>query len=171
MATIQEYDRFVAGIPEAEREYRTLELYHPSLNKVYRFVRNSIDVSFNLESSAPRNAGELVAFSRATMSITEPSEREDSEQILSVSFGNVGGIMHEILDQISGYGLFQQMEVVYRKYFSGVTTEPAATPLYLFASTLGFTGESVTFVAEDANLSQKRSGRQYTIETFPGLAP
>lgn len=137
---------------------------------VQRFVSDYTDKSFGLESTAPRNPGQNVLFTAATLEIIEPSERNDSDQALSVTFGNVDGRIHDIVDQITGQGFFDQVQIVYRKYFSGDFTQPATQPLYLFASTLAFDGPtSVSFTAEDTDLSAKRSGTLYTFEQFPGL--
>jgi hypothetical protein len=172
MATIEAWKRFTASNPEAQREYRTIEVWHSQFSTVRRFVFNSsVDLSAGLESTAPRNAGATVVFQAATGTITEPAERQDSEQVLGVSFGSVDGTIHDILDQITGVGYFESVQVVYRKYYSGDLTEPAVDPLYLFASGLNFDGPAqVTFSAEDADLSQKRAGSLYTTEAFPGLA-
>jgi hypothetical protein len=170
MATLNSWKRFLVGAPEAQREYRTIEIFHPQLDQVYRFVSNYIDVDFTIESTGPRNASESVTFRGVTMQITEPAERQDSEQNLSISFGNVDGTIHDIVDQITGQGFFDQIEIVYRKYYSGDLTQPAISPLYLFASNIAFSGPTeVSFTAEDVDLSQKRSGLVYTIEDFPGL--
>lgn len=170
MSTLAQWQRFVANAPEAQREYRTIEVWHAQFKKMYRFVSNYNDVTFGLESEAPRNPGSNKVFSGVTLQITEPAEREDSEQALSVEFGNVDSVIHEILDQISGTGYFTEVEIVYRKYYSGDLSQPAVPPLYLFASNISFNGPtSVAFTAEDADLSQKRSGTIYTVEAYPGL--
>lgn len=170
MATLAAWGRFVASVPEAQREYRTLEIHHPDLSQTYRFVSNYVNVDLTLEAGAPRNAGALVTFTAATLRITEPAEREDAEQVLGVTFGNADGTVHDIIDQITGTGFFSPAEVIYRKYYSGDLTEPAVAPLYLFAASLGFDGPTaVTFSAEDIDLAQKRAGTRYTLEEFPGL--
>lgn len=170
MASLAAWERFVVNAPESQREYRTIEISHPQLDQVYRFVSNYKDLQATLESDAPRNPSELVTFRGVTLAITEPAERHDSEQALVVDFGNVDGTIHNILDQISGSGFFTQVDIVYRKYYSGDLTQPAVSPLYLFASKVSFEGPTtVSFTAEDTDLSQKRSGIIYTVEDFPGL--
>lgn len=172
MPSIDVYKRFLNGNPEAQREYRTVEAFHPQWDRSYRFVKNYTDREFTLESTAPRNAGEIVTFDGVTLNITEPAEREDSEQILSITFGNVDGLVYDMLDQISGAGYLSQVEIVYRKYYSGDTTEPASTPLYLYLSGVDFEGPtSVSMTAEDVDMTQKRAGIVYTTKAFPGLAP
>lgn len=170
MATLEEWKKFTVGAPESQREYRTIEIWHPQLDQVYRFVSNYNDVDFILESSAPRNPGESVTFRGVSLSITEPAERQDSEQVLSVSFGNVDGTIHGIIDQITGSGFFDQIQIIYRKYYSGDLSAPALSPSTLFASNIAFDGPiQVSFNAEDVDLTQKRAGLNYIIEQFPGL--
>ena len=171
MATLEEWRKFLANETESQREYRTIEIFHPQLSQVYRFVSNSVDVSLTLESDAPRNPGETVVFEQASLGIVEPAEREDSEQTLGVKFGTVDGRLPAIVDQITGTGFFTPVQIVYRKYFSGDLTQPAVPPLLLSAANLDFDGPtSVELTAEDADLSQKRSGRLYRLEVFAGLA-
>ena len=172
MPSIDDYKRFLNGNPESQREYRTIEAWHPQWSQTYRFVKNYVDRDFTLESTAPRNPNELVTFEGVTLNITEPAEREDAEQVLSISFGNVDGLVYDMIDQISGSGYLSQVEIVYRKYYSGDTTQPASTPLYLFLSGVDFEGPTrVVMTAEDVDLTQKRSGSIYTTTAFPGLAP
>jgi len=170
MATLEQWQRFVANVPEAQREYRTLEIWHPQLERVYRFVTNYFVLIATLEGDAPRDPGDDVVFTGSTLRIVEPAERQDVEQTLQVEFGNVDGTIHEITDQISGLGYFTGVEVVYRKYYSGDLSQPAVPPLYLYAAALAFSGPtSVSFTAEDVDLSQKRAGKLYTGELFAGL--
>jgi len=170
MATLTDFKKFLANEPQSVIEFRTIEIFHPQLSQVYRFVSAYTDQQFGLESTAPRSAGQTVTFDGVTLEIIEPAEREDSEQVLSVIFGNVDGRVHDIVDQISGQGFFDQVELIYRKYYSGDLTEPAVPPITLFVSSLSFDGPTtVKFNAEDTDLSAKRSGTVYTFEQFPGL--
>lgn len=169
MANLIAWERFVTNFPESQREYRTIEIWHPQFSQTYRFVANYLDINFTLEAGAPRDPSASVPFTGSTIRVVEPSEREDMEQALSVQFGNVDSTIHEIVDQITGTGYLSSAEVIYRKYYSGDLSEPATPPLYLFASDLGFEDTTVSFSAEDSDLSQKRSGVIYTLELFPGL--
>lgn len=170
MANLIAWERFVTNFPESQREYRTIEIWHPQFAQPYRFVSNYVNIDLTLEAGAPRDPSSSVTFTGSTLRIVEPSEREDMEQVLSVDFGNTDSTIHEIVDQVAGTGYLSSAEVIYRKYYSGDLTEPATPPLYLFASSLDFNDTSVSFSAEDADLSQKRSGVLYTLELFPGLS-
>lgn len=170
MTTLEAYQRFITSEPEAQREIRTLEVYHPQFGMI-RYVNDYTDFDATIEDGAPRNAGEIVAFTAATLGIQDPSDRNDADQILSITLGATDTILNDLVDQVSGSGYFDQIEVIYRKYYSGDTTQPAVPPAYLFGSSLSFeNGTIATFTAEDINLEAKRSGAIYTLENFPGLA-
>ena len=147
-----------------------LEVWHPQIGGALYFVSNYRDVALTLEPDAPRYAGQEILFKAATLNITEPSEREDSEQVLSIAVGGAGGTVNDIISKINGEGFFEQVSIVYRKYYSGNLTIPAVPPLYLSASAVEFDGpDTVAVSAEDADLAQKHSGILYTVERFPGL--
>ena len=169
MATIDQYKRFVASEPEAQIEYRTIELYHPQFSQTYRFVNTYNNITATLESNAPRDSGDVL-FEAATFKVEEPSERNDNDQILTVTAGIQDGKIREMVDSISGTGFLDQINVVYRVYYSGDLTQPAKTPLYLYASGINFDNQKASFTAEDTDLNTKRSGVLYTTEFFPGLA-
>lgn len=170
MTTLAEWRQFVTNVPEAQREYRTIEIYHPNLDQIYRFVKNTFDIAATLEAGAPWNPTETPVFRGVALDITEPAEQEDATQTLAVKFGNVDSTIQDILEQVQGSGYFTPVSVVYRKYYSSTLDRPAVPPLYLSAATVAYNGpRSVSFVAEDADLSQKRSGEVYDGEHFPGL--
>lgn len=170
MASLQEYIQWVTNEPEAWIEYRTVEFYHPQLSQVYRYVDNREGQTFTLEAGAPRDPSTPVLFEESGLNITDPVEREDNDQILTVSFANVDGRVQEMLDQITGQGYLTEVEVIYRKYYSGNTSEPASPPLYLSASVINFnSSREVSFNAEDTDMTTKRVGRFYYTEDYPGL--
>jgi len=170
MATLEEYQRFIVNEPEAQREIRTIEVYHSSFG-TKRYVNGYESVYVGIEDGAPRNAGQRVYFQQAHLSITDAAERGDSDQLVTISMGIVDGSLNGFINQISGDGFLEEIEVIYRKYYSGDTSQPAITPSYLYLSNISFeNGKTATISAEDINLEQKRAGTIYTIEQFPGLA-
>lgn len=165
MATIEQYKRFTASAPEGQREIRTIELSHPDFSQTYYFVSDYVDLVAQTETSA------TVTYQAAGMKIVEPAERNDSEQSLSVAMGAVTDELQDILDEVTEIGYMTEMKVTYRKYWSGDLTQPAVPPLILYGSNITFdNSESVSFTAEDTDLSNKRSGRIYTLTDYPGLA-
>ena len=171
MATFDEYVQFKMNKTETQREFRTIEIHHPDLDQVYRFVQDDVDLTAGLETTAPRNPGETVVFSAAFIEIVEPAESTDTEQNIQVKIGTLDDKMHSVIDQITGKGFLTEIDLVYRKYYSGDVSEPITNPLYLFINQPSFDGlTAASFDATDTDLSLKRAGTIYTLEDFPGLA-
>jgi hypothetical protein len=163
------YRRFLANGPVAEREIRCIELYHSAFSSVQRFVQDLVDQNLTLEATAPRDPSATVLFTAISMSIKEPFEEANTDPVLAVTLGAVG---NEVQDQINGFDADDYMEPVqfiYRKYYSGDLSEPVMV-LNLDVTGLSFNGYTqVQFSAEDIDLTNKRSGRVYTLEDFPSL--
>lgn len=158
------FSQFLASAPEAVREYRTLEIYHPDFSETLRFVKDFVDKSLTLEADAPRNPGQLVLFTALSMRITEPQESDTNDSLLTVKLGAVG---NEVQDQISQVtDTLEPIQVIYRKYYSGDESEPVLI-LNLAVSNVSFNSyESVSFTCEDVDFANKNSGILYTTETF-----
>ena len=163
------YRRFLASAPTAQREYRTIELYHPSFSSVLRFIQDAEDQALTLESAAPREAGDSVLFSAISMVIEEPQETEEADPVLTVNLGGVGGEVQDQVNAITGEDALTPIECIYRKYYSGDIDSPVIV-LSLSVSTIRFEGYTrVAFTAEDIDFANKLSGEIYTIERFPML--
>lgn len=176
MATFQDYLKFKVNKPEAKREFRTVEIYHPKFTDIFRLVQDFDEYTATLEDTAPRNAGQTVTFEPFSGRLVEPAERSDGEKVLQVVIGDLLGAIQDELDNLQGSDWFTPIEIVYRKYWSDDSTAPAVPPFYLFADGPSFNesdGEipiGATFNARDTDLSQKPAGILYTLDKFPGLA-
>ena len=169
MTVQDEYNRFLASKPEAQREFRTLEFFHPDFSGVQRFLKDFKDKSFTLESTAPRNAGASVLFSAISMEIIEPTENEEGVQILTVSLGATNDELQDQIELITVANRFEPIECIYRKYYSGDLSEPVLT-LNLSVSSVNFEGYARNNItAEDMDLENKSSGEFYTLSRFPTL--
>lgn len=163
------YKKFLAAAPAAQREYRTIELYHQDMATPRRYLIDYVDNSFTLESDAPRNASQSVLFTAISMKIVEPNENKDGESVLTVNLGAVGNEVQGALDEITESGRLSPIECIYRKYYSGDLSSPVLV-LNLSVSKFKFEAyKAVSFIAEDIDLSNKPSGEIYTLERFPML--
>jgi hypothetical protein len=159
MATLDSWKRFLANAPEAQREIRTIQIEHPDLAETQYFVQDYVDL-----------VAEGITYQAASLQITEPSERNDSEQNLQVNMGAVTDELQDIIDQITDTGFMQELKITYRKYYSGDLTQPAITPIVLYGSNISFdNSNAVSFIAEDTDLTNKRAGILYTLSLFPGI--
>lgn len=160
MATLTAWKQFLASAPEAQREVRTIEVDHADLAEPQFFVQDYNDF-----------VAEGITYQAAGLVITEPAERNDSEQNLQISMGAVTDELQAIIDQITDQGYMEELKITYRKYYSGDTSQPAIAPTILYGSSISFeNSDRVSFVAEDTDLTNKRSGILYTLSKFPGIA-
>jgi len=169
MTVSEAYRIFNAANPESQREFRTIELFHPSFSQLHRFVADAVSRDLTLESTAPRNPSETVTFLPLNMLVNEPSE-QDMDSLLTVQMGAVSGEIQREIDlvQLSG-GSLTPIQIIYRKFYSGDLSEPLRVLTLSVKSVVfdGFTKTAIT--AEDSDLENKPSGAKYTIEQFPML--
>jgi len=168
MTAQEQYKKFLASAPEAQIERRTIEIYHPEFSQLYRFVNDRVEQSFTLESNAPRNAGETVAFGASGMNIVEPNEK-DLDQQLTVTFGAFSAFVDDELSNLTATGLLIPVELIYRKYYSADTSEPVLV-LTVSAASLQFENYNrFAFSGQDIDFTNKNAGEIYTLERFPTL--
>ena len=170
MAYSSAYKRFLASVPTAQREYRTIEIFHPQFSGMLRFVQDKELVEFKLEATAPRGSRTIASFFPLSMEIKEPGETDQLDSALLVRLGAVGGEVFSELNRINGSGFFTPIEVIYRKYYSGSLANPMIV-MYLSAKNIVFEGYStIMFNAEDLDLSNTQAGEFYLLSRFPQLA-
>ena len=163
------YARFLASAPQAQREFRTLEVFHPDFSDLLRFVQDNVDRDLVIEDDAPRDPGTTQTFTAISMKIKEPVENDEATPILRVQLGAVGDEVKDQISQISGDGYLTPIQIIYRKYYSGDLSGPVLV-YKLSAGSLEFKSYTeVSFTAEDADFARKRSGELYTLERFPTL--
>lgn len=154
----EDYKKFLASAPTNQREFRTIELSHPDFNETLYFVQDQLSRSLG---------GRL--YDALSMQIIEPAERDDADQILTVSLGAVANEVHDQVAQITPSGYFTPISLVYRKFYSSNTATPVLE-LSLSIGTLNFDSySSASFTAEDTDFINKSSGEIYTLERFPTL--
>ena len=148
--------------------YETFELYHPAVG-VHRRVKGQFyDKQFMLESTAPRNAGEVVTFEPAAFETQHPDISEDSVLTMTTQMGNIGSMIKGYLKQIKAYdNLYPNTtatEYIYREFINGVPSK-----IYLWVSNFNITGDTVAFVASDDNPNAINVAEVYKAQNFPGL--
>lgn len=154
---------------ERKRYYKTIELYHPTVG-LLRFVSGRIDpLSFGLEASAPRNAGETVEFTGAAFEYTLPEQNEDVVT-MEIQLGRVGRDVKQKLKAIKLAGTqFDAADVVVREYIDGELTTPVFA-IRLFIASITMTFEGVAILTQLDNPAGRNVAEIATIERFPGLS-
>lgn len=150
------------------REYRTLEVYHPAIG-VLRYVSGRLDpLEVTLENSAPRNAGQVVAFNGGAFDFKKPDQQSATVKA-DIQLGNVGQQVKQLLKQIRGADRTLTGEVILREYL-GTNLGAPEFVLRLFITSITLTGEGALIRAEQDNPSDRSVADFYTSDRFPGLA-
>ncbi len=149
--------------------FQTVEFYHPQgINR--RFVRNQfVPKTFGIESTADRNAGQMVEFEGAAMEIKEVQQSNQTTVSLEIQMGRVGHELKAELRKIRDAGNLDPIEVVFRAYRGSVMGSPMVTPITLFASSISIENESVAILAEDDNPASVTVAKLYLAQFFGGL--
>ena len=147
--------------------YVTLELYHPSMDTL-RFVHDYSERTFTLEGSAPREALTPVVFTPLNFTAPMPDQDETTSVNIKIELGRVGSEAKEQLKKVRGFGLFEPVQVIYRKFLSDDTSSPVKV-FKLFASQPSIQANIVTLTATDDNPSKQNIARLYQFSDFPGL--
>lgn len=150
------------------REYRTLEVYHPTIGTL-RYVNGRLDpLLATLELSAPRQAGQLVNFNGGAFEFAKPDQQANLVRA-DIQLGNVGQHIKQHLKAIVGAQRIKTGEVIYREYLGNNLGSPVFV-LRLFIKAVSLTPRGALIRAEQDNPSDRQIAEFYTSERFPGLA-
>jgi hypothetical protein len=159
-----------ASAPVGQVLYHTLELYHPAFTQAVRVVRDHVALDARLESSAPRNAGEVVTFTAFAFDVTPPDVQSTAVPQCIIEIDNVG---RELLTQVelamAGTG---HIQVIYRAYLDGnLNVGPENDPpLSLEVLSISATPLRIQAVCGFPDLVNRRfPSLDYTAAVFPGL--
>ena len=146
-------------------QYETIELYHPDFSQTYRIVRNCVD-----GLTAITELGDEVEFMYRPIMISNRGIREDLDQALEISFGDVGTVLPTELDRVREADNFEtKPTLLYRTYRSDELDYPLFGPLRLEVQNLAFNEEGVTISATAPMLNVTKTGEIYQFERFPML--
>lgn len=158
--------------------WHTLELNHPTFPEPARVILDHGEMlsedpvawgrRLRLEADAPADAGELVTFLAAGISITLPGYKEGQQPELTISVDNVSGSLVPLLK--SAIALAEPISVYYREYLAN---DPDTVHWRLRGMTLRkvtATTARIEGAAAFSDLHERIFGRTYTVEEFPALA-
>ena len=160
-----------ASAPVSDVIYHTLELWHPAFTQPIRVVRDRAALDARLETTAARDAGEIVTFVAFAFDILPPEQTAVGTPQCVIEIDNVS---REIVEQLD-LAVTQPDPIVaiYRQYLSGdLTSGPENDPpLELNLITVTADVFRVRATAGFPNLlNRKFPGLTYDLDTFPGLA-
>lgn len=160
-----------AAAPNSEVVYHTLEIYHPSFATPIRVVRDFVDISAKLESTAPRDASTYQTFIGYAFDIMPPEVSSTGVPQLQITIDNVSRDIMAGLE--AAVTTSTPITVIYRMYLASDLTGPQNNPpMALTIISMQADVFKVTATATFGDLVNKRfPNNLYTIETFPGLVP
>ena len=149
--------------------YHTLELWHPAFSAPIRVVRDYVDLTATLESTAPRNPSASVTFVAFNFDFTKPEISATGLPEVTLTMDNVDrAIVANIEAALTTTDL---VTIIYREFISSDLTSPQNNPpLSLTITSVTADLYKVTAVATFPNLMNKRFPTlEYNAETFVGL--
>lgn len=160
-----------ASAPTSEVAYHTLEIYHPSFATPIRVVRDFVDLTATLESTAPRDASASVTFIGYAFDIVLPEVSTVGVPHLEITIDNVSRDIMAGLE--AAVTTSTPITVIYRLFISSDLTAPQNNPpMTLTIVSLSADVFKVTATATFADLVNKKfPSVLYNIERFPGLVP
>ncbi len=153
--------------PVDQLQYTTLEFRNASAG-VRRFVTAQQEAkSFQLESTAPVDAGLVVEFEPVAFQAPEPEQGAQGGVSLDIQMGAIGFEAKQYLTQVFA-AWPPTIDVVWRRHLEGVT-EPVQV-FYLQAKPSIIEGVSVAISCSQSNPAGRDISRIYKFDEFPGLA-
>jgi hypothetical protein len=159
------YAEFFLNSRSSVVQLETLEISHPNFTKVYRIVRNAVKgITATLET------GSIVIFDYYPLRIENNGSRDDLDQSLTITLGDLGEVLPLELDSVaSAQGFNEKPVVTYRTYRSDDLTQPLFGPVILEVESFAFNREGSTFTAKAPSLNINKTGELYKLERFPML--
>ncbi|WP_162255203.1 DUF1833 family protein [Rhizobacter sp. Root1221] len=148
----------------------TYELWHPTLPEPARIVHDMAPLEAMLESTAPRDAGEVVTFMASYVEASRSEESDDAATpTVNVTIDNVSGLLSDALRIARGTNI--PWELIERVYASDDLSGPAMLPVLRLTFTEStIDGTSATLRAsygDPVNVAVPRL--TYKPEEYPGL--
>ena len=165
MASREDYCEYFLNSNSQIVRLETLEISHSAFTQTYYVVRNAVKgLTATLETS------EEVDFVYYPLKIKPLGTKDDLDQSMNITFGDLGEVLPTELDAVSDAMGFSEKPIVkYRCYRSDDLTEPLLGPIILEVTAFSFTKQGSSFDAKAPSLNLNRTGELYKLARFPML--
>ncbi len=159
------YTEFFFNSTASIVELECLEISHSAFSQTYRIVRNAVNgVSVTHDGGAK-------AYTYYPVDIQRATESDDLDQILNITFGDLGAIIPTEIERVRAANKFGELPVVkYRTYRSDNLAAPMFGPLVLVIKKFSMKPEGATFEARAPQLNSSKTGERYSIARFSMLS-
>jgi hypothetical protein len=164
--TVSSYISFFLNSKSSVVHLETLEISHPSFSQVYFIVRNAVNgLTAMLEDGVTEQA-----FVYYPVQITPSGAEDDLDQILNITFGDLGEMLPQAIDRAVVAGTMSVKPVVtYRVYRSDDLSGPVDGPFIYEISNISTKKAGATFQATAPKLNLNQTGEAYRMDRFPML--
>lgn len=162
MTILEDYKIFLNSQPEEERVFETIELRHPALSKVFRFVRDPIPLIAKDENGVNQNY-DPINFSSDNTKISD-----DLDQLASFNLPDVDNILDDEMDRID-IGDQIKPTITYRIYLSTNLDEIAEGPFIYDLESIAQNKGIFTIQSGIPRLNTRETGQTYNFTDFPML--
>lgn len=158
-----------ASAPSSDVILHTLELNHASFSAPIRVVRDNVDHTCTLESTAPHDPSTAVTFVAFAFDFTPPEVSDSAAPEITIAIDNVSSEIVAYIDQAAQ--TLTPVTVIYRPFLSGDTTVPMMDPpLQLTIKDVQADVFQVRCRAGYADIANRKFPNEtYTSERFPAL--
>jgi hypothetical protein len=161
---MSDYSEFFLKTPANIVMLELIELSHPDFTKTYRLVRNATNgVTVTLETAAS------ATFEYYPLKINKGDTRENLDQSITLTFGDLGEVLPNELDVVLEANNFVTKPILkYRIYRSDDLTAPLEV-ITLEVQSISFQKIGAVIEARSKALNINKTGEIYTIDRFPML--
>lgn len=162
MTILDDYKQFLNSQPENDKIFETIELSHPALSMVFRFVRDSQALTAKDENGIDRTYDPI----NFTNDNTQLSD--DLDQLINFNLPDVENILDDEMDRID-LGDQTKPVITYRIYLSTNLNEIAEGPFIYDLESISQGKGIFTVRSGIPRLNTRETGQTYNFTDFPML--
>lgn len=162
MTILQDYKIFLNSQPEEERVFETIEITHPSLSQIFRFVRDPKALNAKDEDGIDR------VFDPINFASSNTRISDDLDQLINFNLPDIDNILDDEMDRID-IGDQTKPTITYRIYLSTNLDEIAEGPFVYDLESISQGKGIFTVRSGIPRLNTRETGQTYNFTDFPML--
>lgn len=141
-----------------------IEIKHSLWPAPLRYVTNHSD-----GVTVKHEDGETAVYEYMPLQIRRGNTADNLDQTLSITVGDLGEVVPQLLKIIGDADSEERPQVIYRAYMSSNLESPTHIVDGLEVETMSRDPQATTFDVASQRLNSVGTGRLYTVDEFPGL--
>lgn len=162
MTILRDYKIFLNSQPEEERVFETIEIKHPSLSQIFRFVRDPKVLNAKDEDGIDR------VYNPINFASSNTRISDDLDQLINFNLPDIDNILDDEIDRID-IGDQTKPTITYRIYLSINLNEIAEGPFVYDLESISQGKGIFTVRSGIPRLNTRETGQTYNFTDFPML--